>query len=209
MNSRVKGCEDCRQNLSMTMPTNPCGGQNTTFERHKVGSAKDTLRIAREAVCQARCTPNRRVGSTECSLLPTRHANQGKCWISKVLICRNKDHAVNFEITPENQWPERPWLKNNRWGGIEYTSMVEIRTGPLHRRARMDVARYLVARARPTDPEAQLGQIETFTRGEPGCSRARAVLAPGPRLRRARSPGLRARPGDWPRPSAAPGPQLR
>jgi hypothetical protein len=36
-----------------------------------------------------------------------------------------------------------------------------------------------------------------------------AVLAPGPRLRRERSPDLRARPGDWPRPSAAPVPQLR
>ena len=84
----------------------------------------------------------------------------------------------------------RTGLKNNRWGEIEYTSMVGIRTGPLHRRARMDVARCLVARARPTVPEAQLGQSGTFTRGGPGCSQAPSVLAPGPRLRRKRSPSL-------------------
>jgi hypothetical protein len=40
------------KNLSMTTPANPCGDQNTAFERHKVESAKDALRIAREAVSQ-------------------------------------------------------------------------------------------------------------------------------------------------------------
>ena len=42
----------------------------------------------------------------------------------------------------------------------------------------MDVARYLVARARPTVPEAQLGQSGTFTRGGPGCSQARPSSRP-------------------------------
>jgi hypothetical protein len=137
----------------MTMPANPSGGQNTAFERHKVGSAKDTLRIAREAVSQ-------KPGALQIEELDRLNAGccqrgtqtKASAVLQKFRSAESIDHAVNFEITPENRWPERHWLKNNRWGGIEYTSMVEIRTGPLHRRARMDVARYLVARARPTVP---------------------------------------------------------
>ncbi len=44
----------------------------------------------------------------------------------------------------------------------------------------MGVARYHVARARPTVPETQLGQSGTFTHGGPGCSQAPPVLGARP-----------------------------
>jgi hypothetical protein len=73
----------------------------------------------------------------------------------------------------------------------------------------MDVARCLVARARPTVPEAQLGQSGTFTRGGPGCSQARPSSRPargsGGSVVRVSGPGRETGPGRPRRPARSSG----